>query len=146
MCRHLRPGYGHIEQLEMDLEPRCDDGTLLPDSYLNRWYKALLEATAQANKPIAYQHNTRQLLTQAGFTDIRQQTVRVPYHHWSRDPVQEDIGNFYQVSLNQIQGIEALCMAPFSRVFHWSKEQIDSFAEAVRADIGTTRIHAYNEM
>src|SRR4051794_16672999 len=33
-CRHLKPGYGYVEQVELDLKPRCDDTTLAPDSAL----------------------------------------------------------------------------------------------------------------
>ena len=144
--RHLRPGYGHIEQLEIDIEPRCDDGTLRPDSVLVKWHRYLLEATSQTGKPLQYQHNTRELLSAAGFIDIREHVIRVPYHHWPVDPVQSSIGNFYQLTLNQIKGLEALSMAPFSRVFQWQRSQIEGFCQMVRQEIMSTQIHAYNNM
>lgn len=144
--RHLRPGYGFIEQLEIDLEPRCDDGTLEPNSPLVNWYRYLIDATSRTSKPLAYQHNTRQLLEQAGFIDISETIIKVPYHHWPRDPQQAHMGDYYQLTMNQIMGLEALCMAPFSRVFEWTQAQIETFTGQVRHEIQSTRIHAYNNM
>lgn len=146
ISRHLRPGYGHIEQLEVDLEPRCDDGTLVPGSPLVQWYQYLRDATQSAHKPIAYQHNTRQLLEQAGFIDIKEQVIRAPYNGWPKDPMQKDIGRWYRFGLAESSGLEALSMAPFSRVFQWQRAQIDPFIAGVRRQVGDGHCHAYNNM
>ncbi|KAJ9632033.1 hypothetical protein H2203_000434 [Taxawa tesnikishii (nom. ined.)] len=144
--QHLRPGYGYIEQLEVDLEPRCDDGTLDPRAPLAVWYQHLAEATARAHKPIAYQHNTRQLLEQAGFIDIKEQVIRAPYNRWPKDPMQKDIGAWYRLGLAESSGLEALSLAPFSRVFNWPVPEIRRFAQEVRHQIGQSSCHAYNNM
>ena len=92
--RHLKPGAGWIEQVEIDLEPRCDDGTLQRDSFLVQWYNYLADATYRAERPIGYQHNTRQMLQAAGFIDIQETIVRAPLNGWPSDPHQKSIGRW----------------------------------------------------
>ncbi|GAB7356101.1 hypothetical protein MBLNU459_g6706t1 [Dothideomycetes sp. NU459] len=135
---HLQPGHGYIEQLEIDFTPRCDDGTLPPDSMLNKWYDYLIQATSQTAKPLSYQPNTRQLLQQAGFTDITEQVIQAPYRAWSADRVQIDIGNFNQTALDLCYGLEALSLGPFSRVFNWTRPEIEAFMAETCLDRKTT--------
>lgn len=113
---------------------------------LNKWYSYLIQATSQTAKPLSYQHNTRQLLQQAGFTDISEQVIQAPYRAWSVDPVQIDIGNFNQTALDLCYGLEALSLGPFSRVFNWTRLEIEAFMAEVRREIRNRELHAYNNM
>lgn len=105
-----------------------------------------MQASLHASKPLAYEHNTRRLLEDAGFIDITQSEIRVPYHHWSRDPQQQTIGDYYQLTMNQVMGLEALSMALLSRVCNWRKRDIEDLTNRVRQEIQSTRVHAYNKM
>ncbi|KAF2401850.1 LaeA-like protein [Trichodelitschia bisporula] len=142
---HLKPGFGWIEQVEIDLTPRCDDGTLLPDSPLVKWYEYLAGATARADRPIAYQQNTRQMLQAAGFIDIRETIIRAPINPWSADQHQKAIGRWYNLGLTD--GLEALSLAPLTRVYRWDADQhIRPLLSQVKEEINKSKVHAYNNI
>lgn len=145
LLRHLKPGSGWIEHVEVDMEPRCDDATLPADSMLARWYAWLADATHRVSRPIAYEHRTRHLLQQAGFIDIQETVIRVPYNSWPNDPHQKDIGRWYNLGITE--GLEALTFAPLSRVYQWDPNTtVRPVLEAVRREICNRKIHAYNNM
>ena len=142
---HLKPGTGWIEHIEIDMEPRCDDHTLPPDSMLTKWYGWLADATHRVSRPIAYEHRTRQLLQQAGFIDIQETVIRVPYNTWPNDPHQKDIGRWYNLGLTE--GLEALTIAPLTRVYQWDlNAHVKPLLDQVRREICNRKIHAYNNM
>lgn len=143
--RHLKPGQGWIEHVEIDLKPRCTDGTIPADSMLLPWYNYLIDATARVDRPIAYNHNTRELLENAGFIDIHEEVIRAPYNSWPNDPHQKEIGRWYNLGLTE--GLEALSFAPFTRVNQWDLHQhVKPLVETVRREIRNRKIHAYNNM
>jgi trans-aconitate methyltransferase len=142
---HLKPGAGWIEHVEIDLEPRCDDHTLPSESPLVKWYNYLADATARVSRPIAYNHQTRQLLQAAGFIDIQETIIRAPYNSWPNDPHQKEIGRWYNLGITE--GLEALSFAPFTRVNRWDlNEHVKPLVEAVRTQICNKKIHAYNNI
>ncbi|KAK8187599.1 LaeA-like protein [Phyllosticta capitalensis] len=142
---HLKPGYGWIEQVEIDLEPRCDDGTLQPNSPLVQWYNYVADATERTSRPIAYNHNTRHMLQQAGFIDIQETIIRAPYNSWPADPHQKEIGRWYNLGI--CEGLEALSLAPLTRIYRWDAVQhVKPLVEAAVRQIRTKKIHAYNNI
>lgn len=144
-ARHLKPGTGWIEHVEIDMEPRCDDYTLPPDSMLTKWYQWLADATHRVSRPIAYEHRTRQLLQAAGFIDIQETVIRVPYNSWPNDPHQKDIGRWYNLGITE--GLDALSFAPLTRVYQWDlNAHVRPLLEQVRREICNRKIHAYNNM
>lgn len=143
--RHLKPGQGWIEQVEVDFTPRCDDGTLPANSQLAQWYGYLADATQRANRPIAYQTNTRQMLETAGFIDIAEVIIRAPYNSWPADPHQKEVGRWY--NLGMTEGLEAVSLAPLTRVYQWNAtEHVKPFLGEVKKQICNRKIHAYNNM
>lgn len=143
--RHLKPGHGWIEHVEVDLKPRCTDGTLPEGNKITEWYNYLADATQRANRPIAYNQNTREYLENAGFIDIHEEVIRAPYNTWPNDPHQKDIGRWYQLGLTE--GLEALSLAPLARVNRWDVNMhIKPLLDAVRLQICNRKIHAYNNM
>jgi hypothetical protein len=143
--RHLKPGLGWIEQVEIDLEPRCDDHTLPANSLLVQWYQYLADATSRSARPIAYQHNTRQMLQDTGFIDIQETIIRAPYTTWPSDPHQKEISKWYNIGITD--GLEALSLAPFTRINRWNaRDNVVPFIEQVRKELCTRKYHAYNNM
>ncbi|KAI9806533.1 MAG: Secondary metabolism regulator lae1 [Piccolia ochrophora] len=141
---HLKPAYGSFEHVELDMEPRCDDGTLPPDAMMNRWWRYLAEATARVNRPIAYNPYTRHMLQQAGFVDIQETVIRVPLNAWASDSHSKDVGRWYNLGL--IEGLEALSLAPLTRVCRWHLDDVKRIVRDVKKEICNKRIHAYNNM
>ena len=142
--RHLKPGYGSLEHVEIDFQPRCDDGTLSPELNVVKWYNWLVDATQRAGKCLAYQHTTRQMLQAAGFVDIVETVIRAPYNAWHSDSHLKDIGRWY--NLGMTEGLEALSLGPLTRVYHWSPEVVRGLIPGVAKEISSKRIHGYNNM
>jgi hypothetical protein len=99
--RHLKPGFGWLEHVEIDIVPRCDDNTLPANSALVSWANLLLDATARAYRPIAYNTETRAMLERTGFVEIQEQIIKVPLNPWPSDPHLKDIGRWYNLGLTQ---------------------------------------------
>ncbi len=149
MHRHLKPGYGHIEQVEIDMRPRCDDGTLThkPDGSLPdivRWFNYLEDATTRAHRSIVYGHDARLLLAAQGFVDIEEEVIRLPVNPWPSDPHQKEIGRWYNLGLTE--GLEATSLGPFTRCFNWPVRDVKMMVEEVKTILCNKRIHVYNNM
>lgn len=144
---HLKPGVGHIEQVEIDWKPRCDDGTL-PQYPIVEWYEYLADATQRAQRPIAYQTDTRQMLEAAGFIDIRETVIRAPYNCWPVDKHQRKIGSWFLGAMaeNYFRGLESLSMAPFTRIYKWPISEVKSFITSVEKMMAKKEVHGYNNM
>lgn len=133
-----------MEHVEIDMVPRCDDGSLPPNSPLVEWSKLLSEATARHGKPIAYNIHTRAMLEEQGFTEIQEQILKIPVNAWSADAHQKEIGRWFQLGLTQ--GFEALTLAPFTRMLSWKRTDVDRLVAECKREICFKRIHAYCNM
>jgi hypothetical protein len=112
---------------------------------LVQWYNYLKEATDRVQKPIEYQHTTRQMLEAQGFTDIQESIIRAPLNGWPSDPHQKHIGRWYNLGLTD--GLEALSLAPFTRLNRWSaNDHVRPLIKEVKKEISQNKIHAYNNM
>merc|ERR1712000_85455 len=99
----------------------------------------------RAERPIGYQHNTRQMLQAAGFIDIQETIVRAPLNGWPSDPHQKSIGRWYNLGLTD--GLDALSLAPFTRVNRWNAEEhVRPLLKEVKKEIAKSKVHAYNNI
>lgn len=142
--RHLKPGFGWLEHVEIDMEPRCDDGTLPADSSIIQWSRLLFDATERAYRPLAYNHETGPMLQRAGFVDIKEEVIKIPLNPWESDPHQKDIGRWYNLGLTQ--GLEALTTAPLTRMSQWTKADVDRLIADVKREVCSKRFHVYCNM
>ncbi|KAH7389151.1 methyltransferase LaeA [Cadophora sp. MPI-SDFR-AT-0126] len=142
--RHLKPNYGWLEHVEIDMEPRCDDGTLPANSSLVQWSRLILDATERAYRPLAYNHETGPMLQRAGFVDIKEEVIKIPLNPWESDPHQKDIGRWYNLGLTQ--GLEALTTAPLTRMSQWSKADVDRLIADVKREVCSKKFHVYCNM
>jgi hypothetical protein len=67
--RHLEPG-GYLEVKDILLAPKCEDGTLKGDSPLLTWASLLAEAANNMGRPINLASRYKEMLVEAGFTDV----------------------------------------------------------------------------
>ena len=144
MSSHLRPGVGHIEQLEIDMQPRCDDGTLPPVCLWRDWYRYLVDAHQRMGRPIATDHATRQKhLLEAGFVDVQHQVIKIPIGEWI--PGQWEIGRWMRVGITD--SLEPLSLAAFTRpAYSWPVSHVIRYCGEVATKVNKASIHAYHEM
>ena len=143
LIRHLKPGVGHFEQVEIDMRPRCDDETL-PYKPIAQWYDWLEDATARASRSIAYQRNTQQMLQSQGFVDIEETVIRLPFNSWPSDSHQKEIGRWYNLGLTE--GLEAVSLGPLTRCFQWPPADVRRLVTEIKPAICNKRYHAYNNL
>ncbi|KAI9885340.1 MAG: Secondary metabolism regulator lae1 [Watsoniomyces obsoletus] len=141
---HLKPVFGSFEQVELDYQPRCDDGTLPQDSMLVRWWQYLADATARYNRPLAYNPWTRHMLQQAGFVDIQETVMRIPLNPWPANSHMKDVGRWY--NLGMTEGLEALSLGPLTRVNRWSLNDVQRIVQDVKKVMCDKKVHAYNNL
>lgn len=84
------------------------------------------------------------MLQQAGFTEVAEQVIRLPFNDWVPDEYEKEIGKYYLMGL--YDWVETLTLGPFSRVLRWDRPRIDKLVADVRAEICTRRHHVYSEM
>lgn len=150
-ARYLRPKTGQVELFEIDLAPRCEDGTLSPDSPINRWWHLMQEATP--NKPIACP-DAKRLLETAGFVDVVEHAYPLPFSTtWldTRHKRERAAGSWYKVITNEentafdpVSMINGLTMGPLTRNLGWSRAQVDNLVASVLDVIKDDNVHAFH--
>lgn len=136
----MRPG-ARFESIEIDYQPRCDDGTLPPDSAVHRWWQLQLEATR--GKSIAYPDMVS-LLQRAGFTGVHCTSFPLPFHRWMKG--WGEVGDSVRAMLTQNDPFTALSMAPFTRNLGWFKDEVEAFVREVHACADTLVYHGYFQL
>ena len=135
----------------MDIEPRCDDGTMPKDAMIRQWYDELKRATFLAHRPIAYNHATREMLASQGFIDIQEKTILIPLSTWPAVHTrQRDLANWYQMVLckkDGFEGLEAYSLGPLTRPpCNWPKADVVGRCAQVDREIRNRKYHMYNNM
>ncbi|KAI9893852.1 MAG: hypothetical protein M1814_005405 [Vezdaea aestivalis] len=143
---HLKPGSGYFEQVEIDYNPKCSDGSMPSRSMLKEWYDYMAQATERASRPIAYDGTTRQMLESAGFTDINRIVIKVPLNAWSSNPLEKDIGRWWNLAMTDGLGLEALSLGPLTRVNKWPVDSVNGLVRDAKREMCTKKFHIYNEM
>jgi hypothetical protein len=141
--RVLKPG-GVFEHVEIDFQPQSSDGSLPPDSKLRLWARELYAAFDESGQSLEIDPGTQGLLEQLGFVEVKHYTMAIPFHPWPDDEHEKDMGRWF--NLGMTQGIQALTMAPLTRMRRYSAEQVIQLVEDVKKDICTRSYRAYCTM
>ncbi|KAL5365107.1 S-adenosyl-L-methionine-dependent methyltransferase [Aspergillus floccosus] len=128
---HLHRG-AWFEQLEIIFEPRCF-GRRLKFGPLRFWYYHLKAATERSERGIEHcPGHTRQWLGNAGFRRISCEEFVLPLNASMLPIHDKESVRWYRTVF--AESILPLCMAPFSRVYGWSYDYIQSLATAAVAE------------
>jgi hypothetical protein len=84
------------------------------------------------------------MLKERGFVDIKEEVIDVPLNTWKIDAFSKEIGRWYKLGLTQ--GLEALTLAPMTRIRGWKKLDVDHIVEEAKREICSTKIHAYCQL
>jgi hypothetical protein len=141
---YLRPGSGILEQIEIDFRPMCEDGELPEDSKLRLWASEFITAMERAGKPVTANPNTRGLLEQLGYIEVEHNSRRVPFNPWPTDVQEQELGRWF--NLGMTQGIQALTLAPLTRMNGYNKDQVEALVTNVKREICNPNLRAYCTM
>ncbi|KXH45430.1 hypothetical protein CNYM01_00819 [Colletotrichum nymphaeae SA-01] len=145
---NLTPG-GYLELQEVDVGPSCDDGTLDPTtSALARYCALLHDASVMLGRPYQEIPKLADLMRdpEVGFVDVEVRVFKWPTNGWPAADTEEgrklkELGVWS--GENIVAGLQGFAMAPFTRAFGWSKEDVDVFLVGVRNEMRDESIHAY---
>ncbi|RDW61657.1 S-adenosyl-L-methionine-dependent methyltransferase-16 [Coleophoma crateriformis] len=137
---NLNPG-GYIELADSCFPMRTDDNSFPPDSALKKWCDLLTEGCAAAGRPIDSAKHYKSQLEAAGFENVVEVQYRWPMGRWPKDKKAKELGTWGLA--NVYGGLESICLAVFTRVLGWTKEEIDVFLIDVRKELKDPKIHSY---
>ncbi|KAK1767094.1 S-adenosyl-L-methionine-dependent methyltransferase [Phialemonium atrogriseum] len=140
--RHLKPYYGHIEQVEIDWTPRCEDGTLPERSITRLWVDELLGAMDDHGRSMRVdsQETINQLLS-AGFVDVKEEVIKVPFSGWPTEKTVRDIGRWFNLGFTN--GLMGLTLAPLTRMKDRTKAEVAELVNKVKMEACSRNVHAF---
>jgi hypothetical protein len=103
MFRATKPG-GWIEDLEMSIQFKSDDGTVGDDHFMKQWSKTFIEASEMIGKSFNVIEQQKERITLAGFIDVHEKRYKLPVGEWSSDPKLKELGRWNLLFC--LQGIE----------------------------------------
>ncbi|KAI1137223.1 methyltransferase LaeA [Hypoxylon sp. FL0543] len=144
ILRYLKPGTGLFEHVEIDFTPKSEDGDLPEDSALRLWAHELTEAMERAKRPITANPHTVGLLQRLGYVDVEQVTKRIPFNTWPPDNAEKEIGRWFNLGFTQ--GLEAMTIAPLTRMNGYAPEQVADLTTKVRKEACSRAMRTYCTM
>jgi hypothetical protein len=141
----LAPGLGYIEHVELDWRPNWDDTEMPFNSALKEWTDFFITGMEKFGRSVKVEpEETRHLMEQAGFTDFRQEVIKVYYNPWSRDRQERETGRWF--NLGFCLGLEALSLMPMTDKLNEDPENVRALCEKVKEEVCTLRWHPYCKM
>merc|ERR1712093_460683 len=138
--RHMTPG-GYIEMADICFPVEFVDDTMPEDSALKKWAGLILDGTRTIGRPIDSAKKYKEQLEKAGFVNVVEQKFTWPQNRWPKEKKMKEIGAW---SLeNMAPSLEGFSMALFTRVFNWTKEEVEIFLVDVRKEMKDTKVHAF---
>ncbi|KIX00798.1 uncharacterized protein Z518_09863 [Rhinocladiella mackenziei CBS 650.93] len=153
ILRHLTPGTGWFESIEIDFQPRCDDNTLRPGK-LTEWWDSYIKGTYEAmNRRLAYDPGTGDLLRVIGFKDIHHAVYRIPLNDaWPEDKAEKRAALWWHVAMSPGHattggyGLEAMSLAALCGLNNWPVDHVKRLCNEALAQAADPNVHAYNNL
>ena len=144
--RHLKPGIGYFERVEVDFEPRCDDGTMPRSCKLVQWYADLKNATEKANRPIRFRvTESKEMLLRHGFVDVKEEIIRLPMNGWPPDRHLKSLGTDYTAWMGY-EDLVGMSLQPLTHIERMNADTAKAFARDAALDILRYNYHGYNNL
>ncbi|KAI9807526.1 MAG: hypothetical protein M1825_005466 [Sarcosagium campestre] len=134
----LKPG-GYIELSELAIQPGSHDGTLPPSGEILRWIGLLREASRRMGYDLNIASRFKQMVVDAGYEDVTEHVLEVPWGGWPKDPRLKTIGVFHKEQLKQ--GLQGIAMALFTRALGWTQAEVEVFLVKLREELSNKDIH-----
>ncbi len=137
----------------MDWKPRLPNNQELPNDLrsLREWWSHMEQASNRTGRPIAYREDTRQLLEEAGFTDIGHRPIRISLQPGLRDVREANrkrwwlglmCGNEERDELS----FEGLTMSLLTRQLQWTPAGVRALCDNVRAAYMSNQYPLYHTL
>ncbi|KAK8074765.1 methyltransferase LaeA [Apiospora hydei] len=131
--RHLKPGTGLFEHIEIDYRPFSPDNSLPENSSIEYWMREVYGAYEQYGKPLFPKDDLPALLQQLGFVEITHQVQEIPYHPWPQDERLKNIARWFNLGMQS--AIPAMSIAPLTRYAGMTLDQVEKLNAEVKREI-----------
>ncbi|KAK1760048.1 S-adenosyl-L-methionine-dependent methyltransferase [Echria macrotheca] len=130
---HVKPG-GWFEHVEREVKIESDHVRIPPDHVFNVWANLFYTGGEKMGRSfaIAGGHQMRELMEGAGFVDVKERKIKMPFHGWPRDRKLRDAGLMGQLALDQ--ALDGLSTFLLTQVHGWSREQAVEFTNSFRKE------------
>ncbi|KAL3425566.1 methyltransferase domain-containing protein [Phlyctema vagabunda] len=140
--RYTKPG-GWMESQDVMHPPFCDDKTMPRDWPFREWSQSIEDAALQAGRPLRIANQLKRWYIEAGFVDVQEKVVKLPINTWPKDKDIKVLGQWWCENL--LSGLQGFSLALLSRVFLWTKDEIEVYLVNVRRSMTDKRVHAYHK-
>lgn len=79
-----------------------------------KWSQTLIEAAEKIGKTFQIFNHTKEYITQAGFTDVKEKRYKVPVEYWSSDRKMKELGQWNRLWC--LEGLESWSIFLLSKV------------------------------
>lgn len=138
--QHIKPG-GFVEQVETSGMAVSDDGTVLPDSAISKWWGIFKEIGEKTGKTFAASEVARESIEAAGFVDVHEYKFKLPLGPWPKDKTLKLWGSWNQIFV--LEALEGFALRGLTTILEWSLEKAQVYLAELRRELKNRDIHAY---
>ncbi|KAF5011106.1 hypothetical protein FDECE_2756 [Fusarium decemcellulare] len=140
---HLAPG-GWVEQVELSVKTKSDDGTVTPDMPFAKWEQVFAIAGEQTGKSFMACEIAAEAIRQAGFEKVHEVKLKIPIGRWPKNEALKVWGTWCRAFL--IDGTEGFGLRMMTGVLGWTYEETQAFMADMKRHLMDPKIHGYVEM
>ncbi|PUU82489.1 S-adenosyl-L-methionine-dependent methyltransferase [Tuber borchii] len=135
----LKPG-GWLDVAEFEGRLKSDDGTLLPEGNLSKYYDLLNEAADKSGQGFNTATSLDSLILDAGFDKVNHEVVKLSLGTWPADKRQKDMGA-YMLLLTE-SGFESYGMALLTRTLGMDVLEAGEFITGAKKESRSKKVHS----
>jgi hypothetical protein len=147
--RTLKPG-GYVELSELGVMPEATNPNCSTPFQILRWLDLYDEAMKKMGFSFRVAHDFKNMLTEAGFVDVVETKLEVPWGAWPKDRRKKAIGLWHLGLCSRIcdarsnadavaeqlkQGLQGIVMGLFTRSLGWSPTEVEIFLVELRKQL-----------
>ncbi|KAI1749678.1 S-adenosyl-L-methionine-dependent methyltransferase [Xylaria castorea] len=131
--KHLKPGTGLLEHVEIDWRPQSEgDPRLLADSKLMEWSQKVHQGFARAGKKLEMDPHTKEILEDIGFS-VEHIKIPIAFNPWPESEHRKEIARWFNLGLNQ--GLEALTFDSVIHYLGYPEQEVRELLDRVKEDM-----------
>ncbi|KAF7550351.1 hypothetical protein G7Z17_g5775 [Cylindrodendrum hubeiense] len=140
---HLSPG-GWVEQVELGMTTKSDDGTVTPDMPFAKWEHVFTIAGEQMGKTFLASDLAADSMREAGFQNVNEMRLKLPIGRWPRHETLKIWGTWCRAFL--ADGLEGFGLRMMTGVLGWTYEETQAFLADMKRHLMDPKIHGYVEI
>ncbi|KAH6953752.1 methyl transferase [Ilyonectria sp. MPI-CAGE-AT-0026] len=139
---HLAPGIGHMEHVEIDWTPRCDDDERPSKSAFKEWTDLFYDGMDQFNRCARVMpEETRQRIEAAGFTDLKEDVIKAYVCPWSKGGDERELARWFNLGLTD--SLEPLSLMSLIEKQDMKFDDVRELCKKAKKEICDLRYHTY---